>query len=77
MFVHKSCDLIHVQVNIWDLLRPDIIDVVKAFQYAVQYIIRINFHFITPMYLLYSNKNRMARKISLRRRVDRKVLSIL
>jgi hypothetical protein len=37
--------------------------VVKTFKYAVQYIIRINFHNITPMHLLYSIQNRMARKM--------------
>ena len=63
MLVHKGRDLVHVQIDIGNLFRPDVIDVVETFKYAVQYIIRIYFHNITPMHLLYSIQNRMARKM--------------
>ncbi len=63
MLVHKGRDLIHVQIDVGNLFRPDVIDVVETFKYAVQYIIRIYFHNITPMHLLYSIQNRMARKM--------------
>ena len=59
LLIHESCDLIHVQVDIRDISRFDIIDAGEAFQDAVQYIIRIYCHIITSVYLLYSIENYM------------------
>ena len=53
MGFHKGSDLIHIKINVRDIFRPDILDPVKAFQYAVQQIFRVNRHSLRLSFCLY------------------------
>ena len=62
--LHECRDLVHVQVDIWNILRLYIVDPGDALQDAVQHVLCVNCHkFTTSINLLYSIENQMTRAV--------------